>query len=193
MIRGLIALSLVVLIAGEASAARAQTLQQGGWAAMASDRNARAVGDSLTVVIYESASASNSTRKAARRKTALEAEASTQRSRPQGGSLGLSSNFDGDGQSGRADSLVAQISVSVIDVLANGDLRVEGAQDLEVNGERTRIHVRGRVRPADISGVNTVLSTRIAEAQIDYNGAGFLNRASRPGLIPRLVGKLGLF
>lgn len=192
MNRGLLALALAAMIAASVCA-QAQTLQQGGWAALASDRNARAVGDSLTVLIYESASASNSTRSATRRKTAVAAQAAAERSRPQGGSLALSSNFDADGQSGRADSLAAQISVSVIEVLANGDLRVEGAQDLEVNRARTRIHVRGRVRPADISGANTVLSTRIAEAQIDYNGAGFINRASRPGLLPRLVDKLGLF
>lgn len=192
MMRGLFIIALVTLVLAPL-AGQAQTLQQGGWAALASDRNARAVGDSLTVVIYESASASNSTRNAARRKTALAAEAAAQRSRPQGGSLGLSSNFDADGQSGRADSLVAQISVSVVEVLANGDLRVDGAQDLEVNGERTRIHVSGRVRPADINGANSVMSTRIAEARIDYNGQGFVNRAARPGLVPRLVGKLGLF
>jgi flagellar L-ring protein precursor FlgH len=63
---------------------------------------------------------------------------------------------------------------------------------MNVNGEETTIRVRGRVRPADISRGNQVLSTRIADAQIDYDGRGFVSRNARPGLVHRLFSLLGL-
>ena len=87
---------------------------------------------------------------------------------------------------------MAQVSAEVIDVYPNGDLLVEGRQQVLVNGEETIIGVRGRVRPVDISSDNIVLSGRLANAQIDYDGSGFISRSARPGIISRLFSLLGL-
>lgn len=184
--------TLAVTLGLTGPAAAGDMTRPGDWAALASDRLAGRVGDSLTVIIYENASASNSAKKGSKRNTRASGEISSP-VRSEGGQLSLASGFDGDGQSGRSDRMMAQISVLVTEVLPNGDLRVAGEQALDVNGERTRISVRGRVRPADISSANTVLSTRLAEAMIDYNGAGFVTRSARPGLITRALGYLGLF
>jgi flagellar L-ring protein precursor FlgH len=63
---------------------------------------------------------------------------------------------------------------------------------MHVNGETSNIGVRGRVRPADISSDNQVVSTRVADAQIDYDGHGFVSRSSKPGVINRVFRFLGL-
>ncbi len=88
--------------------------------------------------------------------------------------------------------MAAQLSVTVREVLANGDYLIEGEQRLDVNGERTLIRVRGRIRTADIRGDNSVLSGRIADAQINYDGKGYVSRSARPGLVNRIFSLLGL-
>ncbi len=68
----------------------------------------------------------------------------------------------------RSERLVAQLSVTIEQVLPNGDYLIVGEQRLHVNGEKTLIAVRGRIRPEDIRSDNSVLSSRIADAQFNY-------------------------
>ena len=88
--------------------------------------------------------------------------------------------------------LVAQITVVVTDILPNGDFLVLGEQLMRVNGENTRIAVRGRVRRADITSQNTVMSSRLGDAQISYDGHGFVSRSAKPGIVNRVFSFLGL-
>jgi flagellar L-ring protein precursor FlgH len=88
--------------------------------------------------------------------------------------------------------MVAQISAAVEEVLANGDLRVVGSQVLNLSGEKTVIRVRGRVRAADVSATNAVLSNRLADAEIDYDGKGYVSRSGKPGVLTRVFNWLGL-
>ena len=85
--------------------------------------------------------------------------------------------------------MVAQISVVVDRVLPNGDLHIQGAQHLTVDGAQTFIEVEGRVRPSDISAQNTIPSSRIADAVIDYDGKG--QGARKTGPVGRVLGWLG--
>ena len=84
------------------------------------------------------------------------------------------------------------MTASVTRILPNGDMEIGGLQRLGINGEATLVEVRGRIRPQDIDGDNCVPSNRIADAQINYNGKGFVSRSAKPGLIQRLFGLLGL-
>ncbi len=77
-------------------------------------------------------------------------------------------------------------------VLPNGDLEIEGAQVLKINGERTNIRIAGRVRPADITADNSVLSTRVANATIDYDGAGMVSNGAKGGVVERIFSALHL-
>ena len=61
-----------------------------------------------------------------------------------------------------------------------------------VNGERSTISVRGIVRPQDITGENLVLSTAIGNAEINYNGRGFISRSTNPSLFNRISNLFGL-
>jgi flagellar L-ring protein precursor FlgH len=108
------------------------------------------------------------------------------------GQLNFGGGFTGRGEMRRSERLVAQLSVAIEEVLPNGDYRIVGRQQLNVNGESTVIGVRGRIRPSDIASDNSILSSRIADAQIDYDGKGFVSRGAKPGLITRLFNLLGL-
>lgn len=92
----------------------------------------------------------------------------------------------------RSESFITQISVTIEEVLGNGDYRIAGEQTMHVNGERTVVRLRGRVRPSDITNTNQVLSTRVAEAEISYDGRGFVSRNAKPGIIHRIFSFLGL-
>lgn len=163
------------------------------WAAFASDRRAAAVGDILTVIVLENSTAANTAQLGSRRESRLGGDLNISgTSINETATAGLRGAFDGTGQNSRSGRMVAQISVRVEQVYPNGDLGVTGAQALNISGERTNIRLRGRVRPADISGGNTVLSARLADAEIDYDGTGFVSRSARPGLLQRVFSFLGI-
>jgi len=181
----------IVLVLAAVPAAAQDLYKDGNWSAMASDRRAASVGDAVTVVILQSAEATNTTQSSSRRTTdfggGLRAGGIDE-----SGQLTLGGGFTGRGETRRSEKLVAQLSVTIEEILPNGDYRIVGRQQLHVNGEHTTIAVRGRIRPSDIASDNSVLSGRIADAQIDYDGKGFVSRGARPGLITRLFNLLGL-
>jgi flagellar L-ring protein precursor FlgH len=154
------------------------------------DRSAARIGDSLTVLIYESAKASKSSLHGSHKTTRVTGAASTSLTKTHRAQASLVGEFDGAGQTSRSDQVVASISVVVTDILGNGDLQVAGQQSMLVNGGRTLIRVSGRVRPSDIGQDNTVLSSRIADANIVYDGMGF---GERPGILARVLDRLGVF
>ncbi|WHU05009.1 flagellar basal body L-ring protein FlgH [Sphingomonas sp. NIBR02145] len=175
-----------------ATPAAAQDLYRGGnWSAMAADRRASSVGDSITVVVQQAAEASNTTQNATRKSTDLGGSVNGG-SLNERGQLSLGGGYTGRGEMRRSERLVAQLSVTITEVLSNGDYRIVGEQRMHVNGEKTLIAVRGRIRPEDIRSDNSVLSGRIAEAEINYDGKGFVSRSARPGLLNRLFSLLGL-
>ncbi len=185
------ALLALALSVGLAGAARADDLFNPNWAASAGDRHAMHVGDVLTVLVYQSAEARNAAANSSRTQRSFEGGLRAG-SVDENAQLALDGTYSGQGEVRRSESFVTQISVNVEEVLPNGDLRIAGSQHLSVNGETTLVRVSGRVRPADINGDNQILSTRIAEAEISYDGEGFVSRNARPGLLHRILGFLGL-
>ncbi|GLK50167.1 hypothetical protein GCM10017620_31410 [Brevundimonas intermedia] len=167
------------------------SMAQARWASLASDRTAARVGDSLTVVILETNSAASASQSASRRDTRLGGSVQGGGS-ASAGALELQGGSTGQGQMTRSGRLLAQIGVIVDEVLPNGDLRVSGAQELDIDGERTAIRLTARVRPADIGGDNSVLSSRLADARIGYDVDGVLSRSGRPGPLNRVLSWMGL-
>jgi flagellar L-ring protein FlgH len=185
------ALTLAILCAAApVVASSADLFTSGNWPAMASDRPALKAGDSLTIVIDETSTASNSAKSGSSKKSHFGGIFSF--GAVQSGSLDMGTDYSGSGQTQRVHKMIAEISVVVVSVLANGDLVVSGTQAIKINGEHTNIRLKGRVRPADISADNTVLSTRLADAVIDYDGSGFIDSNNRPGLLTRFFNWLGL-
>jgi flagellar L-ring protein precursor FlgH len=184
------AASVFALVAAPAGAT--DLYRPGSWSAMVTDRSAGRVGDSLTVVIYETSSAKNSAQAGSQRNSQLGLQTQWGSSSSQSGLLGMNSKFANNAQTTRSGTLTAQISVVVDSVLANGDLHVSGDQTVEISGERTHIHVAGRVRPEDIAPDDSIVSTRLADATIQYNGKGLLSSDVKRGFINRITDWIGL-
>ncbi len=90
------------------------------------------------------------------------------------------SDFSGDASANQSNSLQGSISVSVVQVLPNGNLKVQGEKWLMLNNGNEFIRVTGILRPEDINSDNTVSSQRIANARIQYGGTGdFANTQER--------------
>jgi flagellar L-ring protein precursor FlgH len=185
--------ALFVGFACQPQAAIAANLYHGSsWSALATDRIAGQVGDSLTILIYEDSTASNTATNGSKRSSHVSGRVVAGHAVDETGSISLDGGFNGDSQTGRSGKMVAQISVTVDVVLPNGDLHISGAQMLRINNEKTNIKLRGRVRPADISSDNTLISSRIADAEINYDGSGFVTRGAKPGVVARIFAWLGL-
>jgi flagellar L-ring protein precursor FlgH len=165
--------------------------KRNNWSAMSADRRASAVGDLLTVVVYENAESTNSTKTDSKRSTQIGGSVSGGKLN-ESGSLQIGGGYSGGGAVTRSDKLMAQITVTVRSVLPNGDLMVSGQQSMKLNGENTLIGIEGRIRPEDIETDNRVLSSRIADAKIIYDGKGFVARSAKPGLVARFFRFLGL-
>lgn len=186
------ALAILTLACANASPAAADQLYRGGsFAGLASDNRAQGIGDILTVVIFESATATNRVRTRSGKSTDIGGSISVGSIDERAG-LSLRGNYTGGGDTERSERFVATMAGTVVDILPNGDFLIEGRQQLLINGEARNIAIRGQVRQLDISADNTVLSSRLASARIDYDGKGFVSRSARPGLVNRIFNFLGL-
>lgn len=100
-------------------------------------------------------------------------------------SLGHSSEFEGEGDSDQSNRLEGQITVTVSNVLPNGNLEIQGEKWILINQGKEYIRLRGIVRPEDIGPDNTVLSNRIANAHIGYSGKGTIQDSNIPGWLAK--------
>lgn len=158
---------------------------------LTSDRRRFHVGEVLTVLVYEEASATSSADTGASRDSQVGASLALPH-RTRNAAVGVSNDFNGTGRTQRAGRVLAQITVLVREVLPNGDLRVGGEQLLEINGEKQTIRAEGRVRPRDVSEQNVVLSSRMAEARLAFVGDGVLGDVQRPRWWQRLLNLFGI-
>lgn len=99
----------------------------------------------------------------------------------------------GSGSADQTASLTGSITVTVVEVLANGNLMVRGEKQLALTEGAETIQVSGIVRPDDISPSGMVQSRRLANAQISYRGTGDMASATRPGWGNNLLMKLWPF
>jgi flagellar L-ring protein precursor FlgH len=105
-------------------------------------------------------------------------------------SIGGSStgSFKGQGSSDRSESFTATVPAVVIKVLSNGNLFVEGHRAILVNSEEHHFYISGVVRPIDIDQQNSVKSSVVADAQIEFVGRGDLTDNQRQGWLSRYLG-----
>ena len=152
---------------------------------LVSDQRSYKVGDILTVMIYEAATASTKTQTDTKKGTSIGAKGSDGTNSIEG-NIGINSEFGGGGTSSQTGKLVASVSVTVIETLPNGDMKVKGNQTLEFNSDMQHIAVSGIVRKEDIESNNTVLSSRLADAEIKFVGEGLLTSRAKPGVLTKL-------
>ncbi|HUJ26261.1 MAG TPA: flagellar basal body L-ring protein FlgH [Myxococcales bacterium] len=101
--------------------------------------------------------------------------------------------FNGDGQSARTEHLVATVPAIVKSVLPNGNLFVEGHRVVLVNDEEQHFYISGLVRPIDIEQDNSVKSSMVADAEIEFTGQGDLSDNQHQGWFSRHLGFLWPF
>jgi flagellar L-ring protein FlgH len=163
------------------------------WPALAADRKAGQIGDILALLVVENNQASNSVTKGSRKRNSIDIGVDTSLDFEESGSATIGGSYEGRGENARTDRMIARLSVTVVEVYPNGDMRVSGLQRLKINGETTTININGRVRRDDIAADNSVLSWRLADAVIDYDGKGFASRSAKPGVLTKIFSWLGLF
>jgi len=167
-----------------------------GRAFMFEDRRASRVGDIVIVQIVEQHSGSKTASTKADRSASLNAGAS-------GGFFDLhdllgdfrnlfsadvetGNSFEGDGSTSRQDSLTGTIAAQVVEVLPNGDLRIQGKRKVKVNSETQTMTIKGIVRRIDLDTQNTVASSAVANADISYTGLGVVDDVQTPGWLTRV-------
>ncbi|AMD00948.1 flagellar basal body L-ring protein FlgH [Halomonas chromatireducens] len=158
------------------------------------DRRPRMIGDILTIVLDEQVSANKNSQSNANRSGSAGLDISAlpdvlERLAEQGidlsGDLSGSSAFNGGGGSQASNSMTGTITVSVLEVMHNGNLRVRGEKQIAINQGVEFIRFSGVVNPRTITGQNTVPSTAVADARIEYVGSGYIHEAQHMGWLQR--------
>lgn len=158
---------------------------------LTADHKAYKVGDSLTVVVLQSASAESQAGTGASNSQSLNFTAHDSIAQPRLG-LGVDGSSKGQGVTSRQGAIRAALSVRVVAVSPDGSLGIKGQQTIVVNGEKQTIAVSGEVRPEDIGSNNTVLSSRLSDADIRFTGNGSVAGAQHHGLFYEFFRWLGL-
>ena len=162
-----------------------------------SDIRAHKVGDILTVTLNETFSSSKSITTASSKADAIGAEVGPtgllRNFAGIGGSAGKTNSFAGSGSAAQSNSLTGFLSVTVVRVFPNGNLEIKGQKKLRLTEGSEYIRINGIVRPQDISATNYVSSSQIAEAQIEYVGAGSLANEASPGWGSKLFRSIAPF
>ena len=99
----------------------------------------------------------------------------------------LTNSFNGSGSTSRTESMTASITAIVTEVKPNGNLFIKGTRQVRVNNETQFIILSGQIRPEDISPNNTILSSYIGDARIEYLGNGPVSDKQRAGWLTRGV------
>lgn len=99
-------------------------------------------------------------------------------------------DFKGSGTTTRAGTLSAVLTARVTEVLPNGDLVLEGAREIDINGDRQIVVLTGVVRTSSINKANVVPSTAIGQLRIRYFGRGLIRDNLQPGWLVRVLNKV---
>ena len=173
--------------------ATANSLWRTGARTFFNDQRARAPGDILTVLINidDSAKTSNETTSSRTSGTnvgiphLLGLESTLGKILPGGFdptnavSTNSKTSNDGAGAVNRQEKISLTIAATVMSVLPNGNLVIQGTQEVKTNTDIRQLTIAGIVRPEDISNTNTIQHTQIAEARINYGGRGDLSRVQK--------------
>jgi len=101
--------------------------------------------------------------------------------------------FTGSGTTERSGQLSGSIAVRVVKEMPNGDLFIEGTKVVLINNEEYHLYLSGLIRPTDIAQDNSVSSSRVADAQIEYTGRGDLADTNKRGWLTRALETINPF
>lgn len=161
------------------------------------DYKGRQVGDLIIVQIAENSSASNSVSTSTTKDTSYDLGITNLMGLPlnmgmsnflgSGNSFSpnvdssTSNSFSGKGSKTKSDVITATIATRVVGILPSGNLAIQGQREIVVDQEKQTISIRGIIRQKDVDSTNSVLSTKIANAQIRYSGDGMITDSNKKG------------
>ena len=169
------------------------------------DSRARRVGDIVVVKLVENTKAQNKAETSSNKKSSNNYQVADMFNRGHAGfipfmpigpqpSVGLpildtdsASGINSTGKTKRENYVTTSLATRVLRVLPGGLMEIEGAREIRVNEETEYMVVRGMIRSKDVSADNSVLSTQIADASIEYYGKGVLADKQKPGWFSRLM------
>ena len=151
------------------------------------DRKARNVGDILTIVISESTTTTTSKSSSNSKKgsTSLTAGVGIFDFLKAASASG-SDSFSASGSKSDTNKVAGNVTVTVTQVLPNGNMVVEGTQSIWQNRDEHKIAFRGVCRQDDVTANNTIPSTKIADATVRFDGKGPLNAKQRQGILTQI-------
>jgi flagellar L-ring protein precursor FlgH len=169
------------------------TIYQAGYSyrPLFEDRRARTVGDTLTINIIENTSAdkksNTTTNRSSDNNFAVPAIAGLPGKSFMGAGLAASSDmkFSGDGETASNNVFTGTITVTVIELFANGNLLVSGEKQVGINHASEFIRFSGVVNPNNITSANSVNSVQVADARVEYRGNGQIENAQNMGWLSR--------
>jgi flagellar L-ring protein precursor FlgH len=187
-------------------AAMSQSLwKEATFTPIVSDKRAHSVGDIITILVQQSATATKANSTATSKKASIDASISSFLYGPSASGLltkkgaypaintSSDTEFTGSGQINNSEVITDKISVQVIDVLPNANMVVEGSRQTSFSGESQRAVLRGVVRVDDLMANNTVYSYNLAEASIKFISSGTVSDAQNKGWFTRVWDKLTPF
>jgi flagellar L-ring protein precursor FlgH len=167
---------------------------------LSADRRARGLNDLVTIHVVENLQASGTADASLDKSSAgsvglphlFGAESKFPSAVDPANLIGTTSDtkFKGGGVTTRTGQLTATMTARVMEVLPNGDLVLEGAREIEINGDRQIVVLTGVARPSDIGKDNDVLSTNIGQLRIRYFGKGLMKDNLKPGFLVRILNKI---
>jgi flagellar L-ring protein precursor FlgH len=172
---------------------------------MFADKKAHSVGDIVTIVVQENNGATRNNNTTTAKKASVDASIASFLYSPGASSLltkgGVlpalkytsDNEFNGGGQINNSETINAQIAVRVIDVLPNGNLVIEGHRQTAFAGEKQDAILRGTIRVDDVTPANTVLSSQVADATIQFVSNGAITDNQRRGWFTTIWQKLTPF
>ncbi|MEW6206484.1 MAG: flagellar basal body L-ring protein FlgH [Pseudomonadota bacterium] len=156
------------------------------------DQRARFLGDTLTIQIVEQINAAQTNSMSASRSDSASIDVpliqgffGSRDLRAINGSASSDKDFSGEGSSRAANTLTGSITVTVANVLPNGNLQVVGEKQIGTNREVEYLKFSGVVNPITVLPGNVVPSTKVADARIEYRGKGALDSATAMGWLSR--------
>ena len=176
---------------GETPPANGSIYQAGASRTLFEDRRARYVGDTMTIVIAETTSASTKSNTNVSRATNISASIPTVSGLPGKSLQGLTLSAEsentlaGKGDAAANNVFTGNITVTVIEVLPNGNLLVSGEKQVSIGHGTEYIRLSGVVNPYFISTANTISSANVADARIEYRATGAISEAQVMGWLAR--------
>ncbi|MFO7189960.1 MAG: flagellar basal body L-ring protein FlgH [Pseudomonadota bacterium] len=165
--------------------------QAGTYRPLFEDRRARHVGDILVIQLNEKLNASKNAASSVDKSGSVSMAVPIVRHLPgksfQGAELDARSanEFEGKGSTQSSNLFTGTIAVTVVEVLPNGNLVVSGEKQIGISKNTETLRFSGVVNPSSIVPPNTVSSTQVADARIDYRGSGYIDEAQVMGWLSR--------